>query len=107
MMIREVLSGGKQMDEHVRALTLSIAGIVIGIVEQGTRERTFRPVQPLLTHLSLVGGLMFYFATARFREHLVSEGKLPTTSAEDYVQHMQDLVTRGLAAVPGPLENGG
>jgi hypothetical protein len=64
------------------------------------REGAFRPVDPLLTHLSLVGSLVFFFATRRFRERVLAArhpGIAPPDAAA-YVKHIQDLLSHGLAA---------
>jgi hypothetical protein len=101
-MIREVLSGGKHMPEGVFPRVLGVMGVVRGIVEQGVEEGSFRPVNPLLTHLSLVGGLLFFFATEPFREQVVRgvrTGQAPLTY-DAFVAHMQELMVRGLAAAP-------
>ena len=60
----------------------------------------FRPVDPVLTHLSIVGSLVFFFATAGFRERVLSSrrplGLKPPTPAA-YVNHLQEMITHGLA----------
>jgi len=68
------------------------------IVERGVREGSFRPVDPLLTHLSLVGSLLFFFATARLRARLFAEGRVRGKAPETttYVKHIQDLIIHGL-----------
>lgn len=55
---------------------------------------------PFLTHLGLIGSLIFFFVTAPVRERLASAGKLPAPlpSAEQFIRHIQELMTRGLAA---------
>jgi hypothetical protein len=70
------------------------------IVARGVRDGAFRPVDPLLTHLSLVGSLVFFFATGRFRERVLADRRLALKppDAAAYVKHIQDLVTHGLAA---------
>ena len=99
MMLREVLTGGMRLEPEVVALPMRILAAVKGIVERGVREGAFRPVDPLLTHLSLVGSLVFFFATARFRERVLTDRlHVKPPSAEAYVTHIQDLVTNGLAA---------
>jgi hypothetical protein len=70
------------------------------VVARGVREGDFRPVDPVATHLSLVGGLVFFFATRRFRERVLALRR-PLVKAPDaagYVEHMQDLLAYGLAA---------
>jgi AcrR family transcriptional regulator len=100
MMLREVLSGGKHLEAEIIAYPLRVAEVVRQIVERGVREGTFRPVDPLLTHFSLVGSLLFFFATARLRERLSAEGRLhaKTSDPARYVKHIQDLLIHGVDA---------
>ena len=107
MILREVLSGGRHLDKKTLPCFLAVFAAVREIVEKGTREGTFRPVDPLLTHLSLVGSLVFFFATAPLRERLFAEGWVPRNppAASAYVLHVQDLMARALAADPAPPGN--
>ena len=102
IMLREVLAGGRHLGAATLSYPLRVADVVRQIVERGVREGSFRRVDPLLTHLSLVGSLLFFHATAPIRERLWREGRLPARApdATRYVQHMQDLLVEGLAA-PG------
>jgi hypothetical protein len=100
MMLRELLAGGPHLDPKTVAMPLRVLAAVKRVVERGVKEGAFRPVDPLLTHLSLVGSLVFFFATARFRERvLAGDGRIVPPTADAYVKHIQDLATRGLAAV--------
>jgi hypothetical protein len=100
MMLREVVAGGRNLDPELIDNPARMLGAVQRIVARGVREGDLRPVDPLLTHLSLVGSLVFFFATARFRERVLATRspavKPPAASA--YVKHIQDLLTHGLAA---------
>jgi TetR/AcrR family transcriptional regulator len=99
MMLREVLAGGKHLGSETIAYPLHVADVVRRIVERGVREGSFRPVDPLLTHLSLVGSLLFFFATERLRSRLFAEGRVRAKrpDAAAYVKHIQDLIIHGLA----------
>ena len=99
MMLREVLAGGRHLGPETMAYPLRVAGAVRSIVERGVREGSFRPVDPLLTHLSLVGSLLFFFATAPVRERLFATGRagFSPPDPERYVTHMQELLIHGLA----------
>jgi hypothetical protein len=68
------------------------------IVERGVREGSFRSVDPLLTHLSLIGSLVFFFATMRFRQRLLRDRlhREPPDGAS-YIAHLQELIIEGLA----------
>ena len=105
MMLREVLAGGKHLERAEVAMPMRVLAAVQRIVERGVREGTFRPVDPLLTHLSLVGSLVFFFATTRFRERVLAAGHLDVApDAGAYVRHIQDLITHGLMAVSAQPE---
>src|SRR5262245_35127562 len=103
MMLREALAGGKHLERAVLDQPARILGAVRRIIERGVRDGALRPVDPLLTHLSLVGSLVFFFATARFRERVLAKRRPAITppAAAAYVKHIQDLLTHGLAARPG------
>jgi TetR/AcrR family transcriptional regulator len=99
MMLREVVAGGKNLDPELIDKPARVLGAVQRIVERGVREGDLRPVDPLLTHLSLVGSLVFFFATARFRERVLAKRRpaIRPPDAAAYVKHIQDLLTHGLA----------
>jgi AcrR family transcriptional regulator len=100
MMLREVVAGGKHLDPALIDHPARILGAVQRIVARGVRDGDFRPVDPLLTHLSLVGSLVFFFATARFRERVLATRRpaIKPPDGEAYVKHIQDLLSHGLAA---------
>ncbi len=102
MILREVLAGGLHLKDVFFDYVMTILSLIREILEQGVREGTFRPVDPLLTHLSLVGSLVFFLATGSTRGRWVANGRVPilNPAAEEYVRHVQELVIRGLAADP-------
>lgn len=100
MLLREIVSGGEHLDREIFGFITSVLGTVRGLVEAGVREGSFRPVDPVLTHISLVGSLVFFFATEEFRRRALAEAHVGPVApeAEQYVRHMQDIITRGLVA---------
>jgi TetR/AcrR family transcriptional regulator len=100
MFLREVLTGGKHLDPRMVGLPVRVLNAVQKIVERGVREGALRPVDPTLTHLSMVGSLIFFFATASFRDRALADRSLRMRSpdAASYVKHVQDLITHGLAS---------
>ena len=100
MMLREVLAGGSNIEPMLVTHPVRLLSAVQDIVARGVRSGEFRPVDPVLTHLSLVGSLVFFFATQRFRERVLAQRRpaVKPPDATAYVKHMQDLLTRGLAA---------
>ncbi len=108
MMLREVVAGGKHLDPVLIDKPARILGAVQRIVARGVDDGDFRPVDPLLTHLSLVGSLVFFFATTRFRERVLAARRpaIKPPDASAYVKHIQDLLTHGLAAPRRRARNG-
>jgi TetR/AcrR family transcriptional regulator len=102
MMLREVLAGGRHLKAETLAYPLRVAEAVRRIVERGVRDGSFRAVDPLLTHLGIVGSVLFFFATTRLRERIFTSRRLHTSppEASDYVKHLQELLIDGLAARP-------
>jgi AcrR family transcriptional regulator len=99
MMVREALAGGANLPEPALLRIMGIVGVVRSIVEQGVAEGSFRPVDPLLTHMALIGSLLYFLAVEPFRARAAARarhpGGNPTTAA--YITHMQELMVRGLA----------
>jgi hypothetical protein len=102
MMLREIVGGGTHLTAEAQGRFLQIAGVIAQIVEQGLQEGTLRSVDPLLTHLSVVAPMVVFLATAPFRERMARQAGFPFNppSQETFVAHMQELITRGLAAEP-------
>lgn len=100
MMLRELLSGGAHLGEDQLRRVLGVFELVREIIAQGVKQGRLRPVDPLLTHLSLMGSLMFFFATAPARERLLAQRRLPVAAPDNarFVAFMQDLIGVGLAA---------
>jgi AcrR family transcriptional regulator len=100
MLLREVLSGARQLQAELLPLFLAIFGTVAGVIADGVRAGDFRPVNPLFAHLSVVGSLIFFFATEPLRSRLAAEGLLPLAAPLDagaYVRHVEELMARGFA----------
>jgi len=102
MVLREILSGGTRIDDETTPNFLAMFGAVRAVVEQGMREGQFREVDALSTHLGLIGSLMFFFSTERFRSGKLSDSRIqlpPNFRQPDpalYIKHIEDLMVRGL-----------
>jgi TetR/AcrR family transcriptional regulator len=107
MMLREVLTGGAHL-EPAMAEPMRVLAAVEQIVERGVREGSFRSVDPLLTHLSLVGSLVFFFATMRFRQRVLRDRlRREPPDGATYIAHLQDLMIEGLATRGAGSERAG
>jgi hypothetical protein len=100
MLLREVLSGARQLQAELLPMFLTIFGTVAGVIADGVKAGDFRAVNPLFAHLSVVGSLVFFFATEPLRSRLSAEGLLPLAAPLDagaYVKHVEELMARGFA----------
>lgn len=102
MMLREVMAGGQRIDAELVALLISVVQTVRGIVLRGRRTGIFRPVDPIATHFSLVGSLVFFFGTQHFREQVFEQyrvpGLPPPPGAAAFLEHMEELMLQGISA---------
>ncbi|HEV8121062.1 MAG TPA: TetR family transcriptional regulator [Candidatus Polarisedimenticolia bacterium] len=104
MVLREVLSGGRHLTETSMGQLLGLLDCVREIVATGVSQGVFRPVDPTMTHVTIIGCIVLFFASARFRQRLGSEGRTTgvTPEAPEYVRHAQEFILRGLSATPHP-----
>lgn len=99
MMLREAMSGGSGLDPALLPDMRSIFGAVQAIVSQGIAEGTFRDVDPLFMHHTVIGTLAFFFAAKPLRDRMIAEGVVPVAppDPQDFIAHVQQLLARGLA----------
>ena len=102
LILREAMGGGRHLGPRAYPLMLDILGVISGILRRGREEGSLRPTHPLLAHFSIAGSLVFYFATAPFRERMIAEGKFPGSppDLDEVVRHLQDLIIHGLGTRP-------
>ena len=106
IMLREVASGGSGLAPEVIAAMAELLGVVRGVLDEGVREGVFRPVDPLLTHLLVLGTVIFMTATEPLRDRMNEAGvPVRTTAApEQFKAFLGDLVLHGIA---NPTPDGG
>ena len=99
MMLREAMSGGRHLDPTLLPHLRRIFEAVQSIVAQGVAEGTFRDVDPLFMHHTVVGCLAFFFAARPLRDRMISEGVVQTAALDPkrFIAHVQELLARGLA----------
>jgi TetR/AcrR family transcriptional regulator len=99
MMLREAMSGGRGLDPTVLPDVRRIFEAVQSIVSQGVAEGTFREVDPLVMHHTVLGSLAFFFAAKPLRDRLIAEGLVKVTPPEpqQFVAALQELLARGLS----------
>jgi TetR/AcrR family transcriptional regulator len=99
MMLREAMSAGRGLEPSLLPDLGLIFGAVQSIVAQGIAEGTFRDVDPLFMHHTVIGSLAFFFAAKPLRDRMIAGGVVRMTPPDPaaFVVHVQELLARGLA----------
>ena len=100
IMLREIASGAAHLRLEVLAAMLEVVGVVGELIADGTAAGEFRDLDPVLSHLTIVGAVLFLNAAAPIRERAAALGpdfRLPEPS-DDVAGFLNRLLLDGLAA---------
>jgi len=100
LMVREVIDGGRNLDQRIIPHLLKVFKLIREILVQGQREGRFRSTNPVLTHIALVSSLVFFFATGAFRRRMIAElgPEVEPVETHDYIRYWGEMICRGLTA---------
>jgi len=90
--LREIAEGGRHIDETVVLALRRVLETLAGILEEGRKAGTMREAHPLIVQINIVAPLMFFSASAAFRERV---GKLKPAP---FVIQDPDLMLRHVKA---------
>ena len=97
IMLREIASGGATLPDEMLARMAGIFQIVAEVLAEGVRKKAFRATDPLLTHVTLVGSMLFLVASQPIRKRVAKlSGVKHAHSLEDLARHTGNLVLKGL-----------
>lgn len=99
IVLREVASGAVHLPDDVLARMLGVVRVVQELLAEGVAAGELRRTEPLLTHLAIVGAVVFLNSIAPLRERaaaLAPVGTLPEP-ATDIGAFVADLLLTGLA----------
>ena len=100
MLLRGLMAGDTDPEGGFANRLLDSNRVLRAILIKGIEEGRFRSVDPMLTQASILGSLLFFFATTATRRRMASSGKIssPPPHALHFVEHLKELVIRGIAA---------
>lgn len=104
IMLREIAAGGANLPREVLLRMVELLGLTRSVVAAGQESGEFRPVNPFVTHLLVVGSVVFLANALRLRERLVAEGApLPEIPPEPAAlgELVTEILLHGIAAPPG------
>ena len=96
IMLREIAAGGTHFDTATIGMMNAVYLGVRDVIVQGQREGTFRDVDPLLTHLTIMPAILIFFARQRVVQRRRIAGVGAPRTLEDFVVHMQGSARRML-----------
>jgi TetR/AcrR family transcriptional regulator len=101
IMLREIASGGGTLPDEMLVRMAGIFRVVAEVLAEGVKQKAFRATDPLLTHVTLVGSMMFLVATQPIRARLAkAAGVEHAHTFEDLARHTGNLLLQGLEREP-------
>ncbi|TNE58936.1 MAG: TetR/AcrR family transcriptional regulator [Alphaproteobacteria bacterium] len=98
MIMREHISSAFMNDQESAAELLGFFKITQGLLDRGLKEKSFRKVDPHLFHLSLVGSIIYFVTTERFRQSasVDAPGLVMRPDLDTFIDHTCALLLSGL-----------
>jgi len=102
IILREVASGGRNLPDEMFARMGSVLRVVSDVLAEVVERGVFRPTDPLLTHVSLIGALMYLLATDPVRQRVARSSGFPVAdhTPTHLARHVGNLFLHGLEAAP-------
>ena len=106
IMLREIASGGAALPDEMIVRMAGIFRVVADVLAEGMQKGAFRRTDPLLTHVTLVGSMLFLVASQPIRARVAKlTGITHTHTLEDLARHTGNLVLKGLEAGAAPAKS--
>lgn len=102
IMVREIASGGVNLPDEMLLRMASVFRVVADVLAEGVSRGVFRATDPLLSHVSLVGSMMFLVATQPIRDRLrrIAGMAAESHSPAELARHAGNLFLHGLEIHP-------
>ena len=100
IMLWEIASGGRHFPQVVVKDFTHILGMLMGFLEEGVKKGVFIELNPLILHLMIAGGTIFYKTAESIgtRQAVANElpKKLHKTISGDIAQEIEKIVLRAI-----------
>lgn len=98
IMLREIASGGATLPDEMLVRMAAIFRVVADVLAEGVKKKAFRATDPLLTHVTLIGSMIFLVASQPIRDRLAKVAGIEhTQTLEDLARHTGNLVLKGIS----------
>ena len=99
IVLREFASGAANLPPEILERMLGLLGRVRNLLDEGTGSGEFRPTDPVMTHLSLIGAVLMLSVVSPLRERAANLS--PTIgfpdADTDIAEFLGDLLLQGIA----------
>jgi len=99
IVLREFASGATNLPVEILHRMLGLLTVVKDILAEGTGSGEFRPTEPVMTHLTLIGAILLLSVVSLLHERVADLG--PTMefpgSDTDVAKFLSDLLLQGIA----------
>lgn len=98
IVLREFASGAANLPPEIFERMLGLMTIVRNLLDEGAQNGEFRPTDPVMTHLSLIGAILMLSVVSPLRERAVDLDptiEFPAADA-DIAQFLGDLLLHGI-----------
>ncbi len=75
IIMREVASGGRHLPEVAIHQMGRIVNVLRQVLEAGVAQGAFRPVNPFVTHMLIVGSILFYACNGPIRARITAQNR--------------------------------
>jgi TetR/AcrR family transcriptional regulator len=108
IVLREIASGGEHLPDAMVVRMAGIFRLVAETLHEGMEAGVFRKKDPLLTHVSIAGSIMFLVAAQPVRTRVARIAGVDPGSytSADLAAHVGDLFLRGLETPTQPKATG-
>jgi TetR/AcrR family transcriptional regulator len=103
IMLREISLGGANLPPQAARGMLEVMALTRRIVAEGQASGEFRAVNPVLTHILVVGSVVFFANALRLRARLEAEGadfSAERLEPDEIADRITDILLYGIAARP-------
>ncbi|MCW8916647.1 MAG: TetR/AcrR family transcriptional regulator [Magnetovibrio sp.] len=96
IMLREIANGGRNLPDEVLPLMGRTVGVLEEILASGQKDGVFKPINPFLLHMALVGGCSLYATNGPIRRRVAQMApkdsaihkELPLNEAANHIAEM-------------------
>jgi TetR/AcrR family transcriptional regulator len=104
LMLREIAADGANLPPEGLQTMARVFGMTREVVDDGRRRGVFRDVNPLLTHVLVVGSMVFLVRILNMLDRFDEAGLLPAdlpTDFESLADPLTDMILNGIAEPHG------